>query len=170
MNYLTLVLTFGIGCASFLTAVSKATCQDEDLADDGLARGWVAILRQDEQVVRRIDLSPVIVGTSEEIDPRLDAAPFQLTWEGLLETEARGSYEFAVFSTGQFELRLNDLMRLQASLDQPQWVTSEPVSLSYDLHEIQVYSSHRIRCMPRRTSARGKIYPCNARKRENTSC
>lgn len=138
MKRFSLLLILGIGCGCLAIGFDQATAQEDDLAADGLARGWITHVQQEDRSIQRIDVRPVLDVSQARVDPRLDVGTFQLTWDGYLESEARGEYEFAAFVEGEAKVTLNDATLIDAECAEPKWVISESTSLPFDLHPIRV--------------------------------
>ena len=71
-------------------------------------------------------------------DARLAPGKFAAEWSGRLFTIAPGEYRLHVYAAGQVRLVLAGKTLLDAKADAPGWLSTDPVSLEYGYHALEV--------------------------------
>ncbi|MBC7855744.1 MAG: c-type cytochrome [Pirellulaceae bacterium] len=86
---------------------------------------------------RRLDEAIAFDWAGGSPDGRLAADGFQIQWRGNLFAQGAGEYRLAVHAAGEVELKLAGKTVIE-SQQAAGWVFSQPVTLEFDRHEIEV--------------------------------
>ncbi len=111
---------------------------DEELAADGLARGWLQETTDvDGKTFARTVREPNYFGLTD-LDRRAKPEAISILWHGQLESFAPGEYRFAVDTNSQVTLSLKGEQILSTRPAASGWTKSQPIELSYGLHEVEL--------------------------------
>jgi mono/diheme cytochrome c family protein len=79
----------------------------------------------------RVDSQLGFSGGEGPPDPRLDGGAFTATWQGRLLVHARGDYRFALFGSGEVELKVAGKVVVARKALRNEWHESQPVPLAF---------------------------------------
>ncbi len=110
----------------------------DELADEGeetspFAPG-ILLQHSNEVAVTR----EIAFAAADLSDRRLGSIAGPFVWNGYLESEGTGKYTIAATVAGRLRVELDDRVILQTAPAARQWVSSQPIELSYGHHPIRV--------------------------------
>ncbi len=122
--------------ATLLVGTADLVAQDESLP---YAPGLLAEFRTaTETAPPWVDASLAFHWGEASPHPALQPGPFTAKWQGYLMSEAAGEYRLHLFASGKVRLRLKGEDILSVDTAAPTWSSSEPLSLSFDWHPLEL--------------------------------
>jgi mono/diheme cytochrome c family protein len=110
----------------------------EDAEDSPHRPGLVATYSAAVQSVVRTDEIVAFDWQDAACDSRLPAGEFSANWHGRLWAQGAGVYRLACFAQGEVELKLAGKTVISGRATQPQWLESEPLTLEFDYHPLEL--------------------------------
>src|SRR5262245_13529744 len=121
----------------------------EDAEENPYRPGLVANYTAGGRTITRLDETVAFDGQDAAPDPRLTAGEFAATWRGRLWAQLPGTYRLLCYVQGAVEVKWAGKVVVTGQSDQAGWVTSQPLELPFDRHELEV--------MYRKTGPRGQL-------------
>ena len=108
------------------------------LAEDRERQLGLIVQVRDQHGTEVVDLSDCLSLTATDLlgDGRLSTRPIFVRWGGFLQSQADGSYQFSVYTTGHVRLTIAGEVVLDQQAKQPNWLKSDVVPLEFGEHSI----------------------------------
>jgi mono/diheme cytochrome c family protein len=128
-----ILLALILNCAT----LALAAPDDEDAPE--FLPGLVAIYQAEAGAkCMRLDDTLSFVWRDRSPDPRLPAGNFSVQWQGRLFSIVPGQYQLHIYAAGAVRLKLNDQVLLDDTNQEPRWLATKPVNLTYGYHPLVV--------------------------------
>jgi cytochrome c551/c552 len=125
--------------ATLFAAPALAADDDDDDELPDYRPGLVATYQAaDEKPIVRRDNDVQFVWRDASPDPRLPSGPFKARWQGRLFTMSPGKHQLHVYAQGKVRLKIAGKTWLDQTLESPKWIASEPLTLEYGYHPLEL--------------------------------
>ncbi|HZN35886.1 MAG TPA: c-type cytochrome, partial [Pirellulaceae bacterium] len=121
-----------------LLGALPANAQEEADEENPYRPGLVATYSAAGLAATRLDETVAFDWQDAAPDPRLPAGEFSAIWRGRLWAQADGKYQLLCFAQGSVEVKLAGKTVLTGQAESPQWLSSQPLELTFDRHELEI--------------------------------